>query len=61
MEDTLTTNIIVTQVPVSVGFTCPYCKEATEADYKEYKDTLEDMNWEYKKIKCPKCGGRYWQ
>lgn len=57
MKDALTTDITVYQEPVSVSFLCPYCEEETELEIKEALDEWGlPPDWEYTKIKCPKCG-----
>ena len=50
-------DVTVNQKPVSVSFDCPHCEEEIEIEYQDFSNELgEPCDWEYSKVKCPKCG-----
>lgn len=54
-------DIVIYQKPISVAFSCPYCGNDIEIDYKVFKDItgndLEELLCDSTYFNCPNCNG----
>lgn len=52
-------DIVINQTPTSVTFTCPYCEDEVDVEYKEFEritgNDLCGLLYDSNCFKCPNC------